>query len=145
MYNVLTGVENQKRIRDYLVGVFGTVRQLEDAAFIGVENEKGEIFSAFCFYDWYKNGSVTVSFAANEHSGCFGKGGLKFAATGFRYMFDMLKVQKALFYVQSTNEKSIKITKNLGCVLEYTIEKAGENGSDLLIFTLTREQSRIKL
>lgn len=54
----------------------------------------------------------------------------------FVYAFDQLKLKRLTVFVESTNEKSLKITSSIGFVDEGVMRQAGDEGQDVVIKVL---------
>lgn len=60
----------------------------------------------------------------------------------FDYPFNQLKVNKVLGFVPSDNLAAIRFDEHIGFQKEHTIEGAGRNGSDLIVYSMTLAQCR---
>jgi len=54
----------------------------------------------------------------------------------FVYAFKQLGLKRLTVFVESTNEKSLKITSHIGFVEEGVMHQAGDNGQDVIIKVL---------
>jgi len=54
----------------------------------------------------------------------------------FVYAFEQLKLKRLTVFVESTNEKSLKITSSIGFVDEGVMRQAGDEGQDVVIKVL---------
>ena len=54
----------------------------------------------------------------------------------FVYAFEQLKLKRLTVFVESTNDKSLKITSNIGFVDEGVMRQAGDEGQDVVIKVL---------
>jgi len=61
----------------------------------------------------------------------------------FDYPFNRLGVYKIIGQVNSFNYDAIKLDEHFGFVLEARIQGYYEEGSDLLVYTMTRDQCRV--
>lgn len=59
----------------------------------------------------------------------------------YHYPFEVLKVNKIIGLVESTNLEARKLDEHMGFVLEATLENCAPNG-DLLVYTMTKDQCR---
>jgi len=60
----------------------------------------------------------------------------------FAHAFSDFKLKKLIGFVNSKNERSMKMTAHLGFVEEYRIPGVHDNEGDLVIFTMTPEQCK---
>jgi RimJ/RimL family protein N-acetyltransferase len=61
----------------------------------------------------------------------------------FDYPFNKLRVKKVVGQVSSVNEEAQKLDEHFGFELVTQIDEYYENGSSLMVYTMTREQCRI--
>jgi len=54
----------------------------------------------------------------------------------FVYAFKQLGLKRLTVFVESTNEKSLKITSHIGFVEEGVMHQAGDNGQDVIVKVL---------
>lgn len=71
-----------------------------------------------------------------------GKKFLVFLGMCFQYVFHQTKVKKLIAFVDSENEKSVRLNRHMGFVEEGRIKDAGKHG-DMIIFTMTEDQCYI--
>lgn len=60
----------------------------------------------------------------------------------FQHVFDEFKVQKLLGIVNSKNEKAMRYDLHLGFIEEHRIRGMHDNGGDIVILSMVREQCR---
>jgi RimJ/RimL family protein N-acetyltransferase len=106
----------------------------DQATAIGYEKD-GSLVGGVIF-DRYMGRSICLHIAGEGQ--WLTKGFLKAC---FSYVFNQMKVLKAVALVESTNTKSLRLTKKLGFQPQAVIPDAGWTG-DLLIHTMTPDQCR---
>jgi RimJ/RimL family protein N-acetyltransferase len=104
----------------------------------GIGLVRGGELVAGASYDNFNGRSVHVSLAAVPGKRWMNREYLWFNCY---YMFEQLKVIKAIGFVDSTNTEAIEFDLHFGFEHEATLTDAGPKG-DLLILTLTKENCR---
>lgn len=61
----------------------------------------------------------------------------------FDYPFNRVKVHKIIGQVNSGNDEARKLDEHFGFVLEATIANYYDDGNDLMVYTMTRDQCRV--
>lgn len=100
-----------------------------------------------------RNGQLTGGALYEHYTGPAGSvqihvGGLgnwlnaNFLFFAFDYPFNQLKVSKLLGLVDSSNVAAIRFDEHIGFHKEHTIAGAGRDGSDLIVYSMTRDQCR---
>lgn len=104
---------------------------------LGLERD-GELIAGVV-YEGYNGTNVFVHVAAVP-----GKRWLNrdFLAYAFHYPFNELKVKRISAYIMANNLESIRGSEHLGFQLEATLEGAGQDGVDVLIYKMKREDCR---
>jgi hypothetical protein len=98
--------------------------------------DKGN-FVAGALYDHFNGVVVTVHIVVQ------GRPPKEWWFSTFDYGFNVLKIKKALGQVRSNNDKALKLDFSLGFVEEARIRGYYQNGDDMIIVSMTREQCRI--
>lgn len=135
MNKIIFEKEHQQILHDFMKKITDGAMHIENARYIGLIDENQNIIASLSVSD-YRGNSVVIGFCL---TGKITKSFIKF---GCNYVFNQLKVKKALSFIDSTNEKSINFTQKLGSKLECTIKNACENDNDLLVFSMTKNQCK---
>lgn len=128
-------LDRQQAVGDWISAQFGWKPFHADCATaIGIESD-GEIVGGFLFED-YRGQSVQIHLV--------GVGNWltrELSEAVHRYVFDELKVTKAMAILDLNNTAIVKLCEHIGFVRESVIKDAGRSG-DMAIYTITRQQCR---
>lgn len=104
---------------------------------IGLTNDFGAIVAGVV-YDHYTGQSISSTFAV------INKTSLRksFIRAMFEYPFNQLGVKKIINYVSEFNEPSIRLTEKFGFVYETTIKGVYDDGGDMFVYSMTRDQCK---
>lgn len=123
------------------LGVYGNFRP--DAVAIGVANDKNELLSVTAFDNLHKARSGQLlnieCSVASATPRWVTKGTV---AAILHYPFCQLKVQRVTTFVAAGNARSLKFTVGLGFKVEGHIRQALENGEDLIVTGMVREEAK---
>lgn len=127
--------DQSQKVGEWVCARIGGTFDASSSAAIGLEKD-GTLVAGVLF-DHFNGRSIAMHVA--------GEGGhwmtRDFARACFGYVFNQLKVQKVLGWVDSTNLQARRYDEHLGFQLEATVTGAGKTG-DLLIYTMTPDQCR---
>jgi len=104
---------------------------------IGLLDEDGTVVAG-AVYDNFNGTSICVHLAGEGRNWL----NREFLRAGFRYPFDQLKVKKLLGLVPSTNMLARRFDEHCGFQLEAVVTEAAQDGADLLIYSMRRENCR---
>lgn len=112
----------------------------EDDKFTALILEKDLEIQAVVYYtDWAPGNSIDVHLAAIPGRRWLTR---PFLSAAFRYPFLELGVRRMGATIAANNADSLRWTKHCGFIQEGVKRKAGQNGIDLIIFGLLREECR---
>lgn len=123
---------DQRLVGEFVSKINGNLWVPEAATAIGsVRN--GKLVGGVTYERNYIGGSVVI------HSGGIGKYWCTrhFLHYVFHYPFVQLGACKLLGFVDSNNIAAIRFNEHIGFMREHTIEGAGRNGSDLIVYSMT--------
>jgi len=104
---------------------------------IGRLNEAGNVLGGVLYEAFTPGGSVTMHVAGTPNWLT-----RKFLWYIFDYPFNQLKVNKLLGFTPSDNLAAHRFHRHIGFQQEARITGAGRHGSDLIIYSMTRDQCR---
>lgn len=97
------------------------------------------VFIAGVVYDGYNGGSIGAHIWVDEGK----RPSREWYAAIFDYPFNVLGVNKIVGQVKGSNEEARKLDEHLGFVHEASITGYYDDGDSLIIYTMTKDQSRI--
>ncbi len=110
----------------------------EDTTWIALIDEcTGEILGATCFTD-YRGSCISLHFAGAK------RGWLtrRFIQTCFNYVFNELGCRRAVGLVRKDNLKALITDIKLGFTVECLMRKADDDGQDMYLLSLLREECK---
>ena len=130
---------DQSGMREYAERVIGVTLR-NDAAFIGVGDDDG--YSAVFGFDTFSPSNCYMHIAAEHGLLPLGRDYPYILRWVFDYPFNQCGLRRVSSLVTASNKVSYALTSKRGGQLEGIMRGAGENGEDMYLFGMLREECR---
>lgn len=131
--------DNQEGMRAYAERVLA-IQLREDAKFIGLADTKTGEFQIVFGFDTFSPTNCFMHIAAEHGLGVMRRNYAYILRWVFDYPFNQCGLRRISSLVSENNKASWLLTSKRGGSFEGVLRKAGENGEDMYLFGMLREE-----